>query len=768
MRALLGILVPISVVTVVACSSNPQVIQPGSQRQGTGSGGASSTQGSGGKGSDTFLFEGGVRAEDGGVVSMEASAPALCGDGTVGNGEQCDDGNTKAGDGCSATCLVEPGFTCTEAAKPCTRIEYCGDGVVSLDIGEQCDDGNTTAGDGCGATCQLEADFVCPTAGKACVSTIRCGDGVIGGTEQCDDGNTAAGDGCGATCQLEKGWNCPDPGSLCAAAACGDGIVAGIEQCDDGGTKPNDGCSATCRIEPGFACTTAAPTVCHATTCGDGVKEGSEQCDDGNLIPYDGCSPTCTKESACQDGTCSAVCGDGLKFPQEKCDDGNTTSGDGCSSTCQLEPGFSCTVSTLNPPASLDIPILYRDMLYRGTTTPGTGHPDFQWNNAGATGLVMSTLGADGLPVFASSTGSGTTPLITDATSFYWWYHETQGTTTNPYDKLVYLDKSGKPTTLTLGQLSSGVYQFSSTTFFPVDGLGWNAGASPQTDLGHDNVEHNFSFTSELHYPFTYQGGEVLDFYGDDDVYVFINGHLAVDLGGVHGRLDGNVTLDETTEGPKLGLAKGGMYEIAVFQAERHTAGSNYQLTLSGFVHAVSECTSVCGDGIVTAGEVCDDGVNDGSYGGCMPGCKARGPHCGDDKVQSPEEQCDNGVNLVTYGGTTQQCGPGCKWSGYCGDGVISNGEQCDDGASNGTGYGHCTAQCTLGPRCGDGIVNGPEKCDEGAKNKPGAIAYGKGVCTSTCDFAPFCGDGVTQKQYGEQCDGTSQCAPNCTSNGIE
>src|SRR6185312_10859727 len=77
----------------------------------------------------------------------------------------------------------------------------------------------------------------------------------------------------------------------------------------------------------------------------------------------------------------------------------------------------------------------------------------------------------------------------------------------NPYDKLVYLDGMGKPTTLTLNQQGAGlnVYTFNDQTFYPVDGLGWNAGSNPQlgTDCT-DNLQHNFSFTSELHYPFTY------------------------------------------------------------------------------------------------------------------------------------------------------------------------------------------------------------------------------------------------------------------------
>jgi cysteine-rich repeat protein len=91
-----------------------------------------------------------------------------------------------------------------------------------------------------------------------------------------------------------------------------------------------------------------------------------------------------------------------------------------------------------------------------------------------------------------------------------------------------------------------------------------------------------------------------------------------------------------------------------VFQAERKAEGSSFKLTLDGFNTARSLCTPLCGDGVVTAGEECDDGTNDGGYGECDPGC-VLGPSCGDGIVQPPED-CDDGNNV-----DGDFCGSACR-----------------------------------------------------------------------------------------------------------
>ena len=322
-------------------------------------------------------------------------------------------------------------------------------------------------------------------AAGATETVTVCGDGLQGLQEDCDDGNTVNGDGCSVACTVEPGYRCPVAGTRCVAATCGDGIKVGAEQCDDSNTKSNDGCSALCKLEPGFVCSGVGTgkTTCKATVCGDNKVEGFESCDDGNTVPFDGCSPTCTRETKCT-SNCMAACGDGIKADTEECDDGNTTSGDGCSSLCKVEAGFTCQVVTTFPP-SVDLPVVYRDMLYAGTTMPGPGHPDFQQMNFAGhanTGLVGTTLDVNGKPTFASTIGTTATqqgPALSTAINYCWWYNDVgcdpaQPTQQNPYAKKVTVDGAGKPTVLTLATIGTNIYRINNQTFFPIDDLGWN------------------------------------------------------------------------------------------------------------------------------------------------------------------------------------------------------------------------------------------------------------------------------------------------------
>ncbi|HMF40819.1 MAG TPA: DUF4215 domain-containing protein, partial [Polyangia bacterium] len=326
--------------------------------------------------------------------------------GTVGDG-----GGTSGGPGSGGSIGTDahPEIPTIEVGDP----TKCGNGVQ--DPGEQCDDGNTKAGDGCSAICQIPSGWTCTGWPSVCTMAGVCGDGILGATEACDDGNTVDGDGCSSDCKtVGAGYECRVPGRPCVAA-CGDNMIVGGEQCDDGNTTDGDGCSSTCQVEPGAACpkngSMPLPGKCTPTICGNGMKEGNEGCDCGtnNAGPYPaapngpggaackgpnglffgdatGCSKTCTAEPSCRDANgknqaCDAKCGNGNVETGEQCDDGNNDSGDGCSKDCMIEGGFMCS-SVLQPDTTmctqpgnsgqcLELPIVYRD--FQNESVSGKG-----------------------------------------------------------------------------------------------------------------------------------------------------------------------------------------------------------------------------------------------------------------------------------------------------------------------------------------------------------------------------------------------------------
>ncbi|MBO4349834.1 MAG: DUF4886 domain-containing protein, partial [Proteobacteria bacterium] len=263
------------------------------------------------------------------------------------------------GDGCTSDCHTEDGWTCSKPGNSCVEdpeeIEIvCGDG--SLAEGEDCDDGNTDDGDGCTSDCHVEEGWECSQPGNPCTekpvdAEAVCGDGELAEGEDCDDGNTEDGDGCTSDCHTEEGWTCSEPGQPCTQEpvetqeVCGDGTLAEGEECDDDNTADGDGCSSQCKVEDGWTCSDAG--VSCTSVCGDAKKVGDEACDDGNTQDGDGCSALCAVEEGwvcSEDGaSCKTNCGDGNLASNEECDDGNTADGDGCSKECTVEEAWICS-----------------------------------------------------------------------------------------------------------------------------------------------------------------------------------------------------------------------------------------------------------------------------------------------------------------------------------------------------------------------------------------------------------------------------------------
>ncbi len=596
----------------------------------------------------------------------------VCGNGTKENAEACDDGDTSSGDGCSATCTVESGWSCSGVA-PTVCAEVCGNGIVTS--GEECDDGNTSSGDGCTSSCDEQSGWSCTGSPSTCSTT--CGDGIPAGSEACDDGNVTDTDACR---------------NSCVYASCGDGVVQSNGADGVNGTSDDEDCDTSGE-------SASCDDNCSAVVCGDQNTNESagEQCDDGNVANTDACLNSCALAScgdgymragleACElpgVGTCAANCteasgigqtaiqevyyeqsssrggppphcGNGFLEPEkgETCDEGRFN---GLSPLCNRWCSDTfCGDGVVQTQAEECEPVRQTDGMYVAQTCGGRMCTIPVCNDeevclGGCTWVFLAACReqqtSSAVALFPSNSSDALmTPVSTSASSV----------------EIAFVPASSS---------SFGNVIASSIPSFEE--------ASSAMDVNDSQMSVSFGDIS--------CGNGIRE---EDELCD-----------------DGSRNSDTLPDSCRTNCSTPACGDKVTDYGEECDDGND--ILGDG---CTPLCTrSLCGNAVLEAGEECDDGNrnSDSQPDSCSTRCLL--PRCGDGILDASfGEACDQGTDNSNT--ASDRCRLNCARP-HCGDGVTDQTEQCDDG--NASNLDACSTSCTV-VACGNGIVDWNETCDDG------------------------------------------------------
>jgi fibro-slime domain-containing protein len=344
-----------------------------------------------------------------------------------------------------------------------------------------------------------------------------------GAERDCDDacgtGTQVCADGTWSTCSV--------PSTL---RACQNDCGTGVQTCEAGSwgscevPTATRGCSGICG-EGTQTCVTGSWGSCDVPPsdqpCDNVCGSGLQHCEDGRLGLCE--VPVVTRD-------CESGCGSGHE-------------------ACVAGRFWPCDAPKPNPPLLTAVIRDFSPML----------SPDFERppNQRGDDpGIVKPLLGPDDKPEWS---GDPSIHTVESKATFDTWYHDVPGLNVHLETELALVASLSNP----------GFFVYDDQQFFPIDEQGF----------GNEGNLHNYHFTLEAKLTFRYSGGERFSFTGDDDMWVFINRHLAINLGGLHQSESQSVSLDERAG--ELELEHGESYAINIFFAERHTIQSTFKLETS-------------------------------------------------------------------------------------------------------------------------------------------------------------------------------------------